>query len=325
MNAAAPLSPKPERSAFIDAIRIISAFGIVAFHSRVGAPEIRSVFYAGLVCFIILSVWFTLRSPAKDFRGHLRSLQRLLFPWAVWFAVFWMVFGHRDLLSGRFSLGDGPLLWRFLSGPALHLWYPPFMAALTTLLWLLRRQISLAALEMIAWIGLILLALSGSQWRAWSLDLPAPLPQYIHSLFPALAAVALHCDEAKGRIWGTLISVISAAALTALPGVGVPYLLGFCLCVAAIRLSRVRLPGARHLTDTAVCMFGVYLIHPMFFNPSRQLTGADGMAYPMLVFLVSLAIVKMVQWTRWNSLRMAFGLFPPTGANATPGRHNTPA
>ncbi len=288
----------------MDILRVAAAFGIVCFHSRFEANEFREVFYAGLICFIIISVWFCMDREDRTPRQHFYGLTRVLAPWLFWSCVF--------LLRDAYIVGsvplDSSLAIRLLSGTALHLWYVTFIVIVMTAIWWLRRHTSLRFLEITAWLGVFLLTAFADFWRAASMLLPPPSPQYAHALFPVFASIIIYCDFQRGRYFGIALTALAALFLGKFHGVGAPYLIGIALCVAAFGLAghvRIR---SRLWPVLADCMFGVYLIHPLLFYPYRKLVSGQTLAFPLLVFFTATAIVLLVRQFGNAPLRLLFGL-----------------
>ncbi len=289
-------------------LRVLAAFGIVAFHSRYDVLNSRQIFYAGLVCFIMVSVWFCLERLQRSPRQHAAVLGRLFLPWVFWSCVFLV---KEAYMTGSLAV-DASLFIRFWAGTAIHLWYIPFIAAVMTLLWAAGRRWPAGLLEATALASLAALTLSAGVWRDWSIHLASPLPQYFHALFPVCAAVLVHGDVQRGRYFGTLLCLAAALYLAQFHGMGLPYAIGILACVSAFRLGQV---GSVRMSDwgaLADCMFGVYLVHPLLFYPWRTIVGGETIAFPVLVFLSATAIVWLVRcygtgwaWTLFGMRRPA--------------------
>ena len=121
-------------------LRVAAAFGIVCFHSRIAGGEVRQAFYAGLIVFIIVSVWFCLARPDRSATQHFAGILRIAVPWLAWMIVYRL----KDAYAGDPAAEDGAIdVLRLFTGASVHLWYVPFIAAVTTLLWWLRRRCGL--------------------------------------------------------------------------------------------------------------------------------------------------------------------------------------
>ena len=117
----------PGKNQAIELLRIVAAFGIIWFHSKL--PEFGIVSYGGLVIFLTFSSYFAAIAPISRPDYLLRLGKRLLLPWAAW----WLVYGalnladHRPLLLPHHDITLG-----VLTGTHIHLWYLPFIFAVVT-------------------------------------------------------------------------------------------------------------------------------------------------------------------------------------------------
>ena len=287
---------------------MLAALAVVCFHYQMGPAELRQVFYAGLVCFLIISVWFTLRQVDTTPRQDVRTLARLMVPWAVWSIVFLA----RDILVNGLPAIDWRLIGKLIAGASIHLWYVPFIALVVVSVRRAGQQASLIALESVAWVTIALLTAFAGYWRPWSLELPLPLPQYVHALFPICAGVVLFADCQRSRFVGTAVVACAALSLARLHGVGVPYLVGLSLCALAFALGRhISLGGLPWLLALAETTFGVYLLHPLLYHPVRKLLGEpNGLTTPIVVFAMASTVVLLVRRYGSETLRLVFGLRP---------------
>jgi surface polysaccharide O-acyltransferase-like enzyme len=292
----------------VEVVRVLAALAVVCFHYQMGPAEFRQVFYAGLVSFLIISVWFTLRHVNATPRQNARMLARLMIPWAVWSAIFLA----RDILVNGPPALDWRLAGKLFAGASIHLWYVPFIALVVVFVRRAGQQAPLVAVEAVAWVAIALLTAFAEFWRPWSLELPLPLPQYVHALFPVCAGVILFADCQRRRFVGTAVVACAALWLARLHGVGVPYLVGLSLCALAFAMgSRISLGGLPWLMALAETTFGVYLLHPLLFHPVRKLIGEpSGLTTPIVVFATATTVVLLVRRYGSDALRLVFGLRP---------------
>lgn len=303
-SVAAERGAETTRFPAVDVVRIAAAFFIVCFHSRVEGSVIRDIFYSGLVCFIIVSVVFSLGRSKVTARGGRVGVGRILFPWAFWS----LIFLARDLLAGQHH-GSTPIeiAGYLIAGTSIHLWYLPFILVVTQSLATLGRVATLRTLEACALAAIVAMAATAGYWRQWSLGLPLPLPQYVHAMFPVAAGIALYVDIARKSVLGSSVVILAALALLGFNGLGAPYLIGFAACFGAFWTPRRVVPDSDRLRLLADAMFGVYLVHPLLFLPCRVIFGEQTLVYPMAVFSLSLVIV-LAAWTTGNSaIRLLFG------------------
>ncbi|WP_260599068.1 hypothetical protein [Sphingomonas endolithica] len=158
---------KPDRVQAIELLRIVAAYGIVAYHAQ--AP-LHDLAYAGLVIFLILSPMLDLRFNLDRIRSPAALARALLLPWAFWMVVYGAVnlAQHRPFVEASFM--------GILYGSSPHLWFLPFMFAVLTVLNMLK---SLAPAILFYGSALVATALllTVTMWRSASLEWSLPFPQ----------------------------------------------------------------------------------------------------------------------------------------------------
>jgi hypothetical protein len=245
----------PRRIQAIELLRILSAFGIVAYHAR--AP-FHDVAYSGLIVFLVLSPMLEARLNWDRQRPTTLLARKLLAPWAFWMTVYG-VFNYDDRQA---ILPNGIL--GILYGTSAHLWFLPFMLCVLVVIDSLKPY----SAKMLFWISLILatfLIFGAPVWRPWSLTLPVPIPQWIHAAAPVLVGIALGSMNHVKNGWKALIVLLGIALLSAvytqLPGIGIPYAIGIItVAVFALYGSKI-VPETWNVRPVAECMMGVYLSH----------------------------------------------------------------
>ena len=293
------------RNGTVDALRILAALGVVCFHARSDLTNFREVCYAGLVCFIVISTVFTLLTSPPQGAPTQSSLRRVLIPWAAWSLLFFGVSVYRG------DLPDTNEEWLLLplAGTSIHLWYLPFIAVVSIGLAFARRTMSTRALLMGGWVGLAAVTITAQFWRPWSFDQPVPLPQYMHALFPVFAGVLIFHDLERKSVLGTTFAIVCALALEPYHGLSIPYGVGILLCGAAFRYPRlVSTSNVTRLRYVSDCMFGVYLIHPLFFFVIRGVLGGDRVLFPIVTFLLATSVVLMIRVWNVRSVLLVFGI-----------------
>lgn len=264
----------------IEIFRIISAFGIVWFHS--GIEYGRDIAYGGLIFFIIISVYFSITST----RVHTftERAQRLILPYIIWQVFYGVV---KIATKGAAFLHDSSMLSVFFVGAALHLWFLPFiffvLIAIDKLHFLLLKKAWLATL-----IGILamLSILFSPLWRGF--DYPLPLGQYMHAMPAVFIGIFLGaCTEFKIKL-ALMIGIILSMLLmvfTKQPGIGVPYLTGFIPC-CFLFTGYLKTNQKPLLQYVAAATFGVYLLHP-FALKIMKYVGVVGFFLPTGAFFLS--------------------------------------
>lgn len=143
----------------IEILRVLSAFGIVWFHS--GAPG-RAFAYSGLVIFIILSVYLSQHGNQHISTRFKIRARRLLVPWSIWFTFYGLI---RLLTQKPLRPLENGAIAGVLSGPSSHLWYLPFTFVLLVIIDSARVKLPPSIL---AWTGYALAILAFVSWGRWS-------------------------------------------------------------------------------------------------------------------------------------------------------------
>ena len=273
----------------LELLRIISAFGIVWFHS--GNNLGREVSYSGLMFFAIVSAYLAVISqrsqPAK------KRFARLMIPCLIWSVLY-------GLLN---YLGRGNICWEsyrlfscVLATPSTHLWYLPYMCALLILIEQLKQIFSQQHIGFVAGFIGILLMLLAPYWRM--IELIPPLDSYLRVLPAVLAGIFLGCYyqmKAKLRIV-TLLGLVFSIVLMSfvLPnGVGIPYLLGILPSLVVLKSDLLK-EDRFNIYRLSSLMFGVYLIH-FFFMLIFWKIGFDNYSLSLVVFLLSVISIYILQ------------------------------
>lgn len=288
------------RNGAIDLLKFLSIFGIVWFHAR--APGMN-VAYSGLVCFVILSAYFSAGNQARP--GYLAKRAAILgYPWIAW----WLFYAALNITLGRqvFSAGEGPLVLQILAGPMLHLWYLPFMILGTLALvllgkWSVFHQTHYGPM-LFALAAFASVPASYAARNLWAVQLPAPLPQWIHAIPALLIGALFQSLKSRPPLLKAAVSLpFSAAflyaALAGDAGLGIPYLLGINLTLACMALdgSDFRIPKA--FEDLTM---GIYLIHVFGFIVVRKtiVHGDNPALLAVATFSLSAAFVFVMKRSR---------------------------
>ena len=296
------------RNATLDHARLIAAAGIVVFHS--GAPG-AAIGYAGLPFFLMLLMLLAWpaaeRQPFGAFAGA--RVARLLVPWAVWGAIYGALKLAEVAVTGR-PLGAEFAPWMLLTGPALHLWFLPFAAAICLVLWPLAR--GAATLDpqsrgMLA--GLAAAVAVAALLVQQGADLPRPFAQWAEAA-PAVALGTAMALAAGSR--GAAALVAGAVAVLAVAGwpQGATQL---ALAGAALWLCLVLPLPETHLGSQAGRLAAdlsltVYVAHPLV---SSMLVRATPLAEKSTgLALATVAATLVLALALWGAPRIASRLVP---------------
>ena len=295
-----------ERNGTIELLRVVSACGIIWFHSE--ATPFRRIGFAGLVFFLIVSVLFQKRSAERS-RGSIffsKRASRLLVPWAAWFVIY-----------GLLNLGTGKPFFRYTSGffadllcgPWIGLWFLPFSFVTAGLVYGLINSLRLPRLpiQFFTWAALSLLTLGAVSWLRASSSPAAPWAQWLQAAPSIPIGLAFACaaeDLAKSR---TVLSLFQASVLVACiplyfldPGIAICYGLGSALVtIGLVFKSRLSPPVGRL---SALCL-GVYLIHGAVMSAFKIVPWVTQHYLPWfilttLVSFIAIALLRRMPWAQ---------------------------
>jgi surface polysaccharide O-acyltransferase-like enzyme len=251
------------RNATLDYARLLAAAGIVIFHS--GAPG-AAIGYAALPFFLMLLVCLAwARAERSSFAPFARDrLGRLLAPWLLWSAVYGALKLAEALVMGRDPATEfAPWMW--LTGPAIHLWFLPYAAAVCLLLWPLARVARGRPAEVRAGLAILLAAAAlaavlvqaGLQGEA---ALPRPFAQWAFGAPGALFGLAAAVMPGGAGRAALLAGTAAALAAAGWP----PGALQLVLAGAALWLClALPLPDSAAARAAAGLALTVYLAHPL--------------------------------------------------------------
>lgn len=271
----------------VELLRVISAFGIVCFHSGYGFA--RDAAYAGLVVFLVFSIYFALNST-KKYSVRSRAL-RLLVPCLIWS----IIYAFTDVLRGDpvFS-GGSSILSKVLLTPAVHLWYLPFV-----FFWLIAldrvKSVNPQVLAVAAASSACILLMTAPFWRQW--EYSSPFGQYMHATPAVLLGVFLalysYCSSLQKRILLVgVIACIGVILMLNISGISLTYGLGFCASLILLK-NRDMLPSNRVILVFSKLTFGIYLVHPLIIDVMRYL-GVSDFLLPVLTFFASAMFIYLM-------------------------------
>lgn len=291
-----PARATPGRRQDIELLRIVSAFGIVLFHS---GSDVTGIGYSGLVVFLVLSTYFSAAHPTRESSfGRIlakRSL-RLLVPWAFWM----LAYGIRNHFVGRNILEtDRGWFNGILAGTQIHLWFLPYLFVASVALDWISSRVKRASSGWFAGVAAIALLATAAIWRPWAERYGYPSVQYCHGLAGLFGGVFLanfrELDPSSRRL--LLAGLLGSAALAlgrGVDGVGIPYSVGLALCSWFV-LRPWRFADRWNVRPVSDCMFGVYLVHIFFDRMYNVVPGLPNPIEPFLTFATSLALVWLLR------------------------------
>lgn len=275
----------PERLQGIELLRILAAFGIVAYHA--GAP-FRDFAYSGLIVFLLFSPMLDTRFNWERVRPVGTLARKLLLPWAFWMVVYgaanWLQ--HKTIFPGGWT--------DILYGTSPHLWFLPFMFLVLAVLNMVKPRFPCALFWLCAAAACALL-FTVSVWRPISLMWAHPFPQWIHAAPPVFAGIALGLMGKAGSGKFIALLVFAGALIVAdaalLPGVGTPYTIGIVLAAVTVFWSMNIVPDDWNIHPISACMMGVYLCHILVLKIVGATFGTNSYLTVSVTFIVALGAV----------------------------------
>lgn len=273
-------APKAARSASIDLLKILSAYGIVWFHS--GAVSFRLFAYAGLPIFVMLTAILSAQSASKYPLGQFARQRawRLLEPWLVWCLIYLL------LWVGYNTLRNKPMHWHFkpnmlLVGTATHLWYLPFALGIGLISYGLLRITARVAPSLV--VPVVFLGAVAGMTPIWGWihhgEMPEPFGQWLFSAPAVLLGfgmfLATHRRPKAGltaaMIWpGAALGILTLAMASGFiaPEVALPYVVALAAILVALNVT---IRSNAIIEFLAPLSFGIYLIHIAVIPFTEQL------------------------------------------------------
>lgn len=264
----------------VELLRVISAFGIVWFHS--GYDFARDIAYAGLIVFLVFSAYFTLKS-ARD-HSVWERVTRLLVPCVLWSFLFASLDFVRD--QPVFP-SDYSVFSKILATPSIHLWYLPYVFFWVVIIDRIKnlnpRAVAITAATMAS-----VLLVSAPIWRQWSYI--SPLGQYMHAT-PAvligifMASYAHLTTVQKLSVLGLVILSTGATLALNISGVSSTYALGICATIILLKDQDI-FPKSSVIFSLSKLTFGIFLVHPLMLFVFRHI-GISSPLLPIMAFSIS--------------------------------------
>ena len=282
----------------IDLARFVAAFGVVWAHAFVSERD--WVGHLALALFLILTAFLAIQSMERaggrySWAGR---AQRIALPWLFWSLMFRLLDLAISDRPDRFSLLTEPET--LLIGPAIHLWFLPFVMLASALVPLIGRHISGPRDLAVACVVLVGVSLP-LLWLHDRVVMPYPAPQWVFALPPFAYGILAAFGHRFGLVWMPL------AAMAVISGVsfalsGQPWalqLLFAALVFEACWRVAVRHPALPQLGQAA---FGIYLLHPFFMLVVYKFLG--GAVNPAVAAIVAFVL----SWAATVTLRLTPGL-----------------
>lgn len=265
----------------VEFLRLISALGIVWFHS--GLDVGKDIAYSGLIVFLVLTSYFSVRSR-NEHSLHSRAA-RFLIP-----CVFWsIIFASLNLARGEAVFPDHfNVFSKILSTPSIHLWYLPF-AFICALALDQIKNYDPKIVSVVATLFFTILLVNAPIWRQWNYF--SPLGQYMHALPAVFIGItfSLHGQLEKNTkyiIYILILLTLSTIIYFNLPGLSETYIAGVFASLILLRENSF-LSKNKIIINLSKLTFGIYLVHPLFLFVLRHF-GVSSIMLPIFAFALSM-------------------------------------
>jgi fucose 4-O-acetylase-like acetyltransferase len=271
----------------IELIRIISAFGIVWYHSHVNFG--RDVAYAGLICFLVISAFFA--TSSKHHHTISERFNRLIIPyisWSVLYALSGLIF------NGRIFPANYTAVNMLLASPSVHLWYLPYIFFAIVSIDFLNKHVRRRFYGTGAGILAVIMIISAPYWRTYTFT--PPWGQYLHASPALFIGIFLgsyfEIDKVVRMFVLTAIALsIAFTVNVGLEGFSITYAVGFVACLILLSGKSV-IPENKIIRILAATTLGVYLLHVEVLFVLSHFIGKS-YVLPTLSFLLTTSIVLL--------------------------------
>ncbi len=260
-----------KRRTDVEIIRLLSAFGIVYFHS--GIPALRETAYGGLIFFTITSAFYARSNKQTNkLKTTVFVAKKTLIPTAIWSTIYLILYATTS--SNIPNTEDGILL-AIIKTPTPHLWYLPFIFAATTLIKLSNKTILIAT---------TITALAAPAIPEEAL---ANLQQYTHAI-PAIGIGIIFSLVRKKSATTRLFIILATAFYIFATQSTQTYITG--LILATPLLTEIKLPQAQIINTICKTSLTIYLIHPILLAIINRINSINGILIPTTAFIASVLI-----------------------------------
>ncbi len=250
--------------------------------------------YAGLIIFLILSMYLAGTGNRSGHSRLYRRVERLLIPWTVWFVIYGVlnIIVHKPIIPM-----DHGTIAGILSGPRIHLWYVPFIFLCLALFDLVGNYASRVSIAIASAALAIIVLSSTAVWRFESIQLGYPFAQYAHALAGVfIGAFFSNYGLLPKRLGIFLLLGMVVAAVSAIPyeGVGIPYLMGIVAgCILALRIfEKISIID---FSAVSQCTLGIYFLHIILLSVIIKFITVPGILLPTMAFVLSFFIVYFMR------------------------------
>ncbi len=285
---ASPLEYQANRNSAIDLARLFGAFGIVWFHAK--APG-SSIGYSALQLFMTLTILFSAKTGIDiTYRQFLLSrFTRLIVPWLAWSVIF----GAAKIIDSYYHnipFEEEFMFWMFLTGPAIHLWFLPYVFCLSLLFLFLDKQRDKLNYSR----GIIPIFVTTNVFFIYILntyEFSIPFAQWLY-VFPAAFlgwAMHLNRNSTKGfyLLSLSIIAPCGAYIFLDMPLLAEQFLIGGLL---SIIVTKWRWKEYKFISKLSSYSLGIYLIHPPIFSVLQRTMSLEQSAITLAILGISLSI-----------------------------------
>lgn len=282
------LSDKVPRDQAVEALRIVAAFAIIAFHAQMGE---YFWWLSGLVVFVFLAPFYALKG-AGSARGAGYLARRLLVPFAFWYGIY----AALNLALGRALFVQDHVVSIFLAGPSWHLWFLPFIFLVLLGARLLARAPAATLIGVLCALQGACFLATTQIWYPHIWQLPIPLPQALRMVPVALlgAGAGLLAREKRGCAVLPVVLGVSISLAVPVIGFSAPVALGIG-AVGLLWIVQRFWPPSLSVQPIADCMPGVYLVHIIVLAVAARLVERGSLAQVVIAFALSLAGVWLAR------------------------------
>ena len=285
----------------IEVLRIISAFAIVCYHSRI------HFCLFGLIIFLIVSAMFSGDGQGLQSSVNKRFM-RIMYPW-----IFWsLTYGVRRITDGGqfYDLSNG-VIAGILSSPSIHLWYLPYMFVILVVTDQIKLYVSTTKFSIACGVLSAATLLLSKFWRDPSLTYGYPWAQYIHGASAAFFGLFLASFKKLDlRISMALIALNMAAAIHLLSTKwgGQEYVIAYAIMILTVVAGGKQMISKKSLLyKISQCSFGIYLVHVLMNSVVANILHIHGdVLFPLASFSLSLCFVFISRSLSSKQLKFLF-------------------